>query len=399
MRPVALSAQLFVGGLVLEDVRRGRTADLRGLWAWMTACVLAAVMSVGCVSAWASASTDGFVAPVTVPRVRGNLMHAYRVLARERLKVSEPRGLLVGSSASPVVIGERPAAGSSVAPGSTVTLRVSCCASRSALSAGSRRAVRLVGHSVVAAVQWAGRHQVAWRAALGPLKRATGQTLLGNYVVRRAVLASARLTGRHQVTEPVLELTASQPRSEIGAVVPERLPVCQPIVGAKVLVRSPAVVLVEDPDLGADPPFPSYAACDRQTGRQQLLYQDELSGEGYFYRLQGTAAAGDTVALAIQFADKYNDCATTVDIYDFAKTAPLTAYAAGCTDVDSLIADDQGFAAWLVPESGATDPDGLFVHDDAGTREIDNGPIANVALSGYTLTWTNDGSVRQATLT
>jgi hypothetical protein len=252
---------------------------------------------------------------------------------------------------------------------------------------------------MVAAVRWAERHHVGWRATLGPLKRATGQTLLDSYVVRRAVLASARLTGRDQVARPVLEVRASQSRSDIGAVVLERVAVCQPIVGAKVLVGTADVVVVEDPDLGTSPAFPSYAACDRTTGRQQLLYQDELSGEGYFYRLQGTAAAGDTVALAIQFADKYNDCATTVDIYDFAKTAPLTAYAAGCTDVDSLIADDQGFAAWLAPQSGANNPDGLFVHDDAGTREIDSGPIANLGLSGYTLTWTNDGTVRQATLT
>jgi hypothetical protein len=377
----------------------GRIAAWWGPWAWAVVSVLAAMMSVGCWSAWASTSTNGFVAPVTVPLVRGNLLHAYRLLALDGLKVSEPAGLLVGVSASPVVIGGRPAAGSSVAPGSTVTLRVSCCGSRSAPGRGSGRTVRLVGHSAVAVVQWAERHHVAWRATLGPLKRATDRTLLGNYVVRRAVLAPGRLTGRRQATKPVLEVTASQPRSAIGAAVPERLPVCQPIADAKILVDSARVVVVEDPDLGPETPFPSYAACDLATGQQQLLYQDELSGGRYFYYLQGTAAAGDTVALAIQFADKYNDCATTVDIYDFAKSAPLTAYGAGCGDVDSLVVDDEGFAAWLVPESGANDPDGLFIHDDAGTRELDSGPIANVTLSGYTLTRTNDGTARQATLT
>lgn len=367
--------------------------------AWAVVGVLAAMMSVGCLSAWASTSTNGFVAPVRVPLARGNLLATYRLLARDGLKVSERGGLLVGASASPVVIGERPAAGSSVAPGSTVTLRVSCCGSRSAPHGGSGRRVRLIGRSAIAAVQWAERHRVAWRATLGPLKRAVDGTLLGNYVVRRAVLASARLTGHHQIIKPVLEVTASQPRSDIGAAVPERLPVCQPIAAAKVLVDTTRVVLVEDPDLGADPPFPSYAACDRATGRRQLLYQDELSGEGYFYYLRATAAAGDTVALAIQFADKYNDCATTVDIYDFAKTAPLTAYPAGCTDVDSLLVDEQGFAAWLVPQSGTNGPAALFVHDDADTRELDSGAIANVTLSGYTLTWTNNGTARQATLT
>ncbi len=54
-------------------------------------------------------------------------------------------------------------------------------------------------------------------------------------------------------------------------------------------------------------------------------------------------AAGDTVALAIMFADKYNDCATTVELYDFAKNAPLTAFQAGCADLQSLVVDDEGF--------------------------------------------------------
>ncbi len=56
-------------------------------------------------------------------------------------------------------------------------------------------------------------------------------------------------------------------------------------------------------------------------------------------------------------------------------------------------------AAWIVDVSGVNGPDGLFVHDDAGTRELDSGPIANVALSGDTLMWTDNGTARQATLT
>jgi hypothetical protein len=230
---------------------------------------------------------------------------------------------------------------------------------------------------------------------LGPLKRATSRVLLGNYVVRRAVLAPGLPSGRGRSAESVLEVTASQGRVYIGGVVSA----CQPVAQAEVLAETSRVFLVEDPDIGSDPPFPSYGACDRTTGQQKLLYQQQESGEGYFYYLQGAAATGATVALAIEYADKYNDCSTTVDIYDFAKTAPLTAYQAGCTGVSALVVDDEGFAVWLETAAGMNQPNDLFVHDDAGTRQLDTGVIANVHLSGNTVSWTTDGGARQATLT
>jgi hypothetical protein len=360
-------------------------------------CVL--VAGCGALANRASAESLGFVAAVKVPRVGGDLSRVYRLLARDGFTVSVPRRVVVRAAANPAVIGERPAAGSQVAPGSTVTLVVACCKPSSVARTRSRRPVGLVGRNATAAVRWAKLHHVAWRLMLAPLKRATRGLLLDNYVVRRAVLTPTRPTGHDRSADPVLEVTASQNRTDIGAVVPERVPPCEPTAQTRVLAQSGRALLVEEPDLGSDPPFPSYAACDRETGRQQLLYQVQVNGDGYYYYLQGAAAAGGTVALAIQYQDKYENCSTTVDIYDFARSVPLTTYQAGCTNVSGLVVDDQGFAAWLATDAEVTGPHHLFVHDDTGTRQLDSGVIANVQLSGNTVSWTNDGAPLQATLT
>jgi hypothetical protein len=351
------------------------------------------VVVAGCGSAWA----DGFVLPVKVPRVHGSLASAYRVLAFDGFRVSLPRGVVIEHSLRVVVSGERPAAGSLAAPGSTVRLGVACCKSHSVATASSGHAVGLIGDSVPVAESWAERHHVAWRVMLGPLKRAMSRTLLGNYVVRRAVLVSGRRIDRDRAAGPVLVVRASQRSGDIGTVVPERVPACEPVPGAKVLVDSALLVLVENPGFGPEPAFAAFVACDRTTGRQELLYGEEVSGDGYYYTVDGTAASGDAVALAVQFGDKYNDCSSFVEIYDFASSSPLTSVSADCADVWSLVVDDEGFAAWLEPVAGPG-PYGVFVHDDAGTRQLDSGVIANLSLSGTSLTWTNNGIPRQATL-
>ena len=38
-------------------------------------------------------------------------------------------------------------------------------------------------------------------------------------------------------------------------------------------------MLVEDPDIEYGVPFPFYAACDRVTGEQELLYQVPANGD------------------------------------------------------------------------------------------------------------------------
>jgi hypothetical protein len=207
-------------------------------------------MSVGCGSAWASATPNGFVEPVKVPRVSGHVLSAYRVLARDGFEVSVPRRWVLDVAADPVVIGQRPAAGSLVAPGSAVALTVSCCDARRDRGATRRqlRPAGLVGRDVLAAVRWAKVHHVTLRATLGPLERATSPTLLANYAVQRAVLAPGRREAHHQLTRPVLEVKATQIRSDIGPVTTER-PFCQPIAQAKVLIETARVVLAEDTDL------------------------------------------------------------------------------------------------------------------------------------------------------
>ena len=327
--------------------------------------------------------------------VHGSLENAYRVLIRDGFTVSVPRGVVVGGSARVDVVGERPSAGSSVAQDSTVTLRVSSSGTGST-PAASLHVAGVEGLPLLVAERWAELRGIAWRVMVGPLRRGTRHTLLGNYLTRRAVLTPRWRIRHGRMVSRVLELFARQSPADVGVVVPARVSTCEPAANTGVLVSTATVVLVQDPG-GTDPLFGSFVACDRATGQQKLLYQEEVSGDGYYYNVDGATATGDTVGLAVQFGDKYDDCSSYIEIYNFAEIAPLTTVSALCADVWSLAVDDEGFAAWLEPGPGPG-PDGVFVHDDSGTRQLDSGTISNLNLSGATLTWTNNGTPHEATL-
>lgn len=215
--PVRLAAFLML--VMLRGFVGGRRLQVVAVF-W----VCFAVMFVGRGSAWASASTSGFVESVNVPRVSGHVLSAYRLLSRNGFEVSVLRRWTFDASATPGVVGQRPAAGSLVAPGSAVELRVSCCHARRGHGATGRevRLSGLVGGELLVVVRWAKVHDVGLRATLGPLERATGPTLLANFAVQRAVLVLGRRAGHGRLTRPVLEVSAMQMRSDIGPVVQER---------------------------------------------------------------------------------------------------------------------------------------------------------------------------------
>ena len=136
--------------------------------------------------------------------------------------------------------------------------------------------------------------------------------------------------------------------------------------------------------------------------------------------------AGRFVAFSFSFADKYFDCANTVDSYDLLRTGkPGQVYtnsecsiptAGAPYGIDLLTVSSLGFSAWRVTSTPAG-PSGpevcgasfcvveqLYAHDDRGTRLIDSSPpgsgttLANIRISGDLLRWTHDATPHRTAL-
>ena len=124
---------------------------------------------------------------VAVPRLSGDVTHAYTVLRRDGFKVSIPRSFTLGNAAVTSVTRVSPKPGRRLRRGSVVTLSLRCCGRLSHLPAlGAYDATRLPqmkGSTMTQVAGWARTQGRRYRATFAPLRAATGATLLGDYVV------------------------------------------------------------------------------------------------------------------------------------------------------------------------------------------------------------------------
>jgi hypothetical protein len=131
-----------------------------------------------------------------------DINHAYASLHHAGLRVSYLRSFSEDSSACwPIIVREKPAAGSRVTPGSTVRLTArppSCGIGRPAVPVGqlpSFKVPNFAGRPLSDAVHWADAHNLYWEAeSLPRLVGGDAATLLNNYsVIKETPRAGSRL--------------------------------------------------------------------------------------------------------------------------------------------------------------------------------------------------------------
>ncbi|HET9103047.1 MAG TPA: PASTA domain-containing protein [Solirubrobacteraceae bacterium] len=301
------------------------------------AAALLAALALSAGSALARGRTATRTA--TVPRVSGDVNHAYVVLRRHGFKVSIARPFTLRNDAVTTVRSVSPKAGRRVRRGSVVTLTLRCCGRLAhpprVGSADGSPVPQMRGGTLAQVAGWAQSQQRRYRAAVGPLRAGTMATLAANYVVtRQSVPAGAVLRGA-----AAQGLSARQGRPAA----------CTPPYYARTVLRDSQAVVWS---LSGAPGQPSgevdYAGCTLQRNAAHRLERTN-AGSTSDTALTSPALAGTRFA-AISHNGPNQALAGpgTEDIFSWDLTSGqrTTLDSPGATPVDQLTVNAQGFAAW-----------------------------------------------------
>jgi hypothetical protein len=329
-------------------------------WRWLFAIVVLFVL--GWWVAGASGQRAAVGGTVVVPRVGSGVVGAYDRLHAAGLRVSVPHGLSFDSLAPPKVGRVVPAAGRRVPRGSVVALYLSRNARRPTVPVGRLRkyvVAKFVGGAVSSAYGWVSRRRLDFRAYLGPLKAGGARGLFANYrVTRQRPVAGVRLTLGHG-KRPVKGRGGSfrlTPLTVWGAQPVPARPVapCTPPPGYTVIASNPQAVITSHPSQETGTPLVGWYGCLRAVGKQRLL-TSAVELYDYYYTSAGPILlAGRFAAFQFLSQDHYQNCSSSIDIYDLSTGKPGQVFTADCSypgpyaypPVDSLLLNSNGFAAW-----------------------------------------------------
>jgi hypothetical protein len=159
-----------------------------------------------------------------------------------------------------------------------------------------------------------------------------------------------------------------------------------------------------------------HVACRRSTGSRVRVIETYDDGIDRFTATR-FAVAGDRVAYADEFLDHYGTQFLSIAVFDARRRRVVRRVEVGVdrpfaeplrASIDVLVVTRAGGIAYVKRRSSDRDENGRVVErvalratDTAGSRLLDKGEgidPASVRLSGSTLTWTNAGDSRSATL-
>lgn len=203
---------------------------------------------------------------------------------------------------------------------------------------------------------------------------------------------------------------------------PKTPPPCTPLAGSKVVLSTPGATVTSRGSSGRT----GFMACLETDGHERFLGSN---GEVQYYKALSTYSVG-SFALAGKYAafasytsygniDGASSSTANVIVMDLTTgraavtegtdADPGTQSALPQPSVKTIAVTPTGSLAWETDiHSGPDRKQAIYAHDASGTRTLDtetipNGApgtvgLANLQITGTTVTWTHDGSPRSATL-
>jgi hypothetical protein len=241
---------------------------------------------------------------------------------------------------------------------------------------------------------------------LHPARRAHGQPLV--------VVSQSPRAGRTVPYYTAVALTVGPARRAL------KPGPCHLLAGSEAVARSPGLLVYRTAADVPDGPNShvlevTWRACVRSSGARQTIHvsgnaDDPIDVLEHFavgglyvaFTIDTTDRSGDSTYRRIVLVDLTSGRQMGFDVPGIGTPPGLDPLAPGrpppLADVPAIVVNAKGFIAWVIGYPGAS---GLFVHDSHGTRLVDQAAgsaITNLRLGGHTLSWTNAGMARAATL-